>query len=369
MQSVIEKFRDIVVQIATPYSTGTGFHLSGQGMIVTNHHVVDGNREVTVDGSLFPRQLRRVLFTDPHFDIALLDAPLGAEEPELRLAADPEVKAGDRVVAIGHPYGLKFTATQGIVSNPAMREDGIPYIQHDASLNPGNSGGPLVNEAGEIIGVNTFIISPAENIGFSLPVRLLAEDIAAAAPYRTQTATRCANCRQVIPYQADGHNSRCPACGHRITFPCLEPEYEPAGMARTVETILHACGKPVRLARRGPNTWEVAQGSARVNISYYEPGGLVTCEAVLCELGPEGFLPVYAFLLRENFSMEYLSFRMQGRLVILSLVIPDRFLSVETGIRLFRLLLERADHYDDQLIERFAAHRQDPDGSGQSGWG
>jgi serine protease Do len=298
----------------------------------------------------------------------LLDAPFGGDA-DLRLPAAPEVRTGDRVVAIGHPFGLKFTATQGIVSNPMLRKNGIPYIQHDASLNPGNSGGPLVNEAGEVIGVNTFIMAPAENIGFSLPVRFLVDDMTEASPHRQSTATRCPNCRKVIPYRPAGQNSRCPTCGQRISLPCLETEYEPAGMARTLENILDTCEKDVSLARRGPNIWEVPHGSARIHVSYYEPGGLVTCDAVLCELRTSDFLPVYSYLLRENFVLEYMSFRIQGLLVILSLVVPDRFLSQESGTRLFRMLLEKADHYDDELIERFGAQRQDVDGLGQSGWG
>ncbi len=354
MQNVIEQYRNIVIQIATPYSTGTGFLLREAGVIVTNDHVVQGNREVIVDGPLLPRQLAKVVFSDPRHDLAFIAAPPCPEVPIAALAASKTVSVGDVVVAIGHPFGLKFSATQGIVSGIEFLQDDLPYIQHDAALNPGNSGGPLVNKQGEVIGVNTFIVNGGESMGFSLPVRYLAESLAMWKQGGGKVGARCQNCKQAVFEQvkSDGY---CPNCGAPIELPSEAEQYEPAGIARTIEEILEKCGHDTRLARRGPNVWEVRNGSANIFVSYYEPNGLIAGDAILCDLPTTNIQPVYEYLLRQNHELEALSFSVRGQEIVLSLVIFDRYLTLETGMKRFRNLFNKADHYDNLLVEQFGA--------------
>jgi serine protease Do len=352
MKEVIDKYRDVIVQIATPYSTGTGFYLATAGLIVTNEHVVRGNREVIIDNVKLPRQLSDVLYTDPKYDLAFVRAPEKAEMTNVALGLEQQVKEGDSVVAIGHPFGLKFTATQGIVSNLLHKENGVSYIQHDAALNPGNSGGPLVNEAGQIIGVNTFIVSQGESLGFSLPAPYLDETIRAFKAAGVKTGTRCANC-SILVFENMVEEGFCPNCGSKVQLPSEQEEYEPAGIAHTIEEILKKCGHDVRLSRRGPHHWEVRQGSARIFLSYYEPNGLISGDAVLCNLPDTGIKTVYEYLLRQNFEMENLTFSVRGQEIVLSLIIFDRYLNEESGLKLFRYLFEQADHYDNILVEQF----------------
>jgi serine protease Do len=356
MQNIIEQYRSIIVQIATPYSTGTGFLLSGEGVVVTNYHVVQDNREVVIEGKAFPRQLAKVVFSDPRYDLAFLAAPSGMASslPNTVLATATAVQVGDSVIAIGHPFGLKFSATQGIVSSTEFVQEGIPYLQHDAALNPGNSGGPLLNAQGEIIGINTFIVNGGESMGLSLPVRYLAESLALWQQGKGRVGTRCQNCGQA-EFERPKQDSYCHNCGARIEMPSQAELYEPAGIARTIEEILGKCGHDTRLARRGPNVWEVRNGSANINLSYYEPNGLIAGDAILCNLPTANIQPVYEYLLRQNHEMETLSFSVRGQEIVLSLVIYDRYLSLETGMRLFRNLFERADYYDNVLVEQFGA--------------
>ncbi len=117
--------------------------------------------------------MSRVWYTDRKHDLAFLQAPPGVELPELPLGRYESLKDGDNVIAIGHPYGLNYTATQGVISKVDRIRDGLKFIQIDAAINPGNSGGPLVNEEGEVIGVNSFIIRGGDNLGFALPVNYL----------------------------------------------------------------------------------------------------------------------------------------------------------------------------------------------------
>jgi serine protease Do len=359
MKEIIEKYRNVIIQIATPYSTGTGFYLRDPNLIVTNEHVVRGNREVVIDGDLLPRQLCRVIYTDPKFDLAFIEAPK-SDLPSVLLGVSRAVKEGDHVVAIGHPFGLKFTATQGIISNTLHKENSVRYIQHDAALNPGNSGGPLVNEFGEVIGVNTFIINQSDNLGFSLPARYLDDAIREFRQVGATVGSRCVNCGHLV-LEAKVEDGRCPHCGSKIDLPSRAEEYQAAGIARTVEEILEKCNHNIRLARRGPNLWEVREGSAKIFISYYEPNGLIAGDAILCDLPKENIKDVYEFLLRQNHQMESLSLSVKGQEVVLSLIIFDRYLNMKTGLKMFRYLFEKADYYDNILIEQFGATWKDED--------
>ena len=351
----IPQYKKALVQIATPYSTGTGFVLKPWRVIVTNEHVVRDNGEVIVDHPLLDRQLVPVLFVDEWLDLALLSVPRGYEAlPELKLDATDEVRPGEPVIAMGHPFGLKFSATEGIISNPDHREDGVRYLQHDAALNPGNSGGPLFNEAGEVIGVNTFILSESDNMGFALPASCLQETLSLYLPHYGEAAARCPSCRNLI-LAREKTDDYCPRCGATLTLPGEAPAYTPEGVARTVEQLIAEAGHDLRLTRRGPNAWEINQGSARILITYHEQTGMIHCEAALCLLPSEGLDALYAFLLRTNYQLEGLTFSVQGHDIVLSLVLYDRYLDPDTGRKLLRNLFEQADHYDDILVEQFGA--------------
>jgi serine protease Do len=198
MKEVIDRFRDVVIQIATPYSTGTGFYLKGPNLIITNEHVIRGNQEVVVNGHNLPKKLVRVIFADPKHDLAFLEVPDTYEIPEVKLAENGGTQQGDPVIAIGHPFGFKFSATQGIISNTMHKMGDITYLQHDAALNPGNSGGPLVNMQGDVIGVNTFVVRDGDNIGFSLPAHYLAESIREYKEKSGEIAVRCYSCGEPV---------------------------------------------------------------------------------------------------------------------------------------------------------------------------
>lgn len=353
MQQIVETYKSVVIQIATPYSTGTGFYLKVPNLIVTNNHVVEGNKEVTIEGVALPRQISRVLYNDAKFDLAFLEMPTDAPIPNVNLAPNL-VNEGERVTAIGHPFGLKYSFTQGIVSNPRHIFNNIDYIQHDAALNPGNSGGPLINTEGEVVGVNTFIIQNGNTIGFSLPSKYLGEALAAFSEGGKEVAVRCESCLNIV-FAHTIDNGYCPHCGSKVKLATDADEYLSEGVGLTIENMLKKLNYDVRLSRRGPNNWEIHQGSAKINISYYAQTGLIICDAALCILPQQNIKAVYEYLLRENYRNEGVTLSVRGQDIMLSLLIYDRYLKETVAEKLLGNLFEKADHYDNILVESYGA--------------
>ena len=172
---------------------GSGFIISKDGQIVTNNHVVEGADSVKVklsDGRTFDAT---VVGSDRMTDIALLKIEADVDLPTVKFGSSDAMRVGDEVVAMGNPFGLGGTVTTGIISAKSRNINSGPYddfIQTDAAINRGNSGGPLFNNAGEVIGVNTAILSPgggSVGIGFSVPSDLVQKIVADLADDGTIT--------------------------------------------------------------------------------------------------------------------------------------------------------------------------------------
>ncbi len=351
-QSIIEEYRKAIIQIATPGGTGTGFYIKEFDLIVTNDHVVAGNSEVTVAGKEFDKALSRVWYTDRKHDLAFLEAPKGIDLPEIRLGRYEEMKDGDAVVAIGHPFGLNYTATQGVISKVDRVRDGVKYIQIDAAINPGNSGGPLVNMSGEVVGVNSFIIRGGDNLGFALPVVYLTEALRLYLPSRGLASTRCFSCGLLVTQNNIESGKYCPSCGTEVALPEIpEKQAEPVGTAKTIEEILKELGKDARLAREGVNNWGVKEGSAKIKISYNAENFFIAGDAFLCQMPsePAQIKPLYKFLLEENYRTRGLVLSCMKQDIVLSSIIYDLDLTKNSGVETFRNLFQKADYYDDLL--------------------
>ena len=159
-------------------SLGSGVIVSADGYILTNYHVINGAEAVQVglqDGRSVPA---RVLGVDPDTDLAVLKVDVTGLKP-IELGRSDDIRVGDVVLAIGDPYGVGQTVTQGIVSATGRTQLGLStfenFIQTDAAINPGNSGGALVNVRGQLVGISTALFSPSggsNGIGFAIPVNL-----------------------------------------------------------------------------------------------------------------------------------------------------------------------------------------------------
>jgi serine protease Do len=156
-------------------SLGSGFILSEDGFIATNNHVVEKADEITVTIGKDHEYKAKLVGADPKTDVALLKITPKEKLSPLVLGDSDDLQVGEIVVAIGNPFGLSHTVTQGIVS---AKERAIGFgsydnfIQTDASINPGNSGGPLLNLKAEVIGINAAIVASGQGIGFAIPINL-----------------------------------------------------------------------------------------------------------------------------------------------------------------------------------------------------
>lgn len=152
---------------------GSGFVISEDGYVVTNNHVIESADEITIEFFSGEELVAKVIGTDPKTDIALLKVEASQPLPFVSFGDSNAARVGDWVIAMGNPLGQGFSVSAGIVSarNRALSGTYDDYIQTDAAINRGNSGGPLFNMDGEVIGVNTAILSPnggSIGIGFSM---------------------------------------------------------------------------------------------------------------------------------------------------------------------------------------------------------
>jgi serine protease Do len=163
------------------HGLGSGVIISPDGYIVTNNHVVDGAVDIRVSTNDRRIMKAKLIGTDPLTDLAVLKVD-GKNLPSVPWGDSTALRPGETVLAFGNPYSMNFTVTRGIVSalnrpNPDASDRRKPgeFIQTDAAINPGNSGGPLVDVRGEVVGINTFLISPSgtfSGMGFAIPAQI-----------------------------------------------------------------------------------------------------------------------------------------------------------------------------------------------------
>lgn len=191
-KDLARRFGEAVVMVNTPSGTGSGFIIHPDGYMITNAHVIQGERKIKV--TLFEqnqsesgaRDFRRRVIEDVeivavnnHLDLALLRLKRddGRPFPTVYIQDVEDLAAGQDVFAIGAPLGLERTLSRGVISTTQRSFEGVTYIQTDTQINPGNSGGPLFNDRGEVIGVTNMGIPLGEGLNFAIPARYVRDFI------------------------------------------------------------------------------------------------------------------------------------------------------------------------------------------------
>jgi serine protease Do len=190
VKELSQRVGDAVVTVTTPVGLGSGFIIHPAGYVITNDHVVAGENKIAVtffekeDGGEFVRtqfENVRIIASSAEWDIALLkiEDTKGRSFKTVPLGNNTDLRQGQHVFAIGNPLGLERSVSEGLVSIPSRLIDGRLYIQTTAQISPGNSGGPLFNMRGQVVGINNMKVTGfgAEGLGFAIPSSVLREFI------------------------------------------------------------------------------------------------------------------------------------------------------------------------------------------------
>ena len=167
-----------VVMIRTPRAIGSGFIISSDGYVITNDHVIQGETSIWIirfkrgkDGAIDKEKLSkvRIVATNRYADLALLKIEGAKDLPHVYIGDSRQLKSGQPVYAIGNPHGLDRTVSEGILSTLNRAIEGLPHLQTTAAVNPGNSGGPLFDLQGRVVGVVNLKMGGAEGLNFAIP--------------------------------------------------------------------------------------------------------------------------------------------------------------------------------------------------------
>lgn len=300
-----ENIRSSIVTVRAGMHQGTGWVALPNELVVTNVHVVGYFREVTIQTTGKKETAARVVHADTRLDIAFLIplSPLGIKP--LPIGDSRKLAPGAPVMAIGHPLGLTHSLVRGVLSAVEREIEGVKYLQTDAALNPGNSGGPLLDSALRVIGVNTWRKAHAQGLGFAVPVYLFYEDlrrfhkeqgqlldavpsylcVECKAPYEAQE-DRCQKCGAPIPFAANAG-----LLGYSQAFSCAE---------QTVARLLGSLGFIPNQVWVDNGLWRIPQETGEVLVSLGANAAHVRFLSPLTKVPSENFEAFYRFLLTFN---------------------------------------------------------------------
>ncbi len=338
--------RKSIVGVRAGTGEGSGWVALTNGLVVTNVHVVGYSLNVRIRDHEEKEVAARVVHVDTKKDIAFLMA----EDPHglapLPLADSSRLVAGTDVVAIGHPFGLGFTMTRGIVSAPERELKDVLYVQTDAALNPGNSGGPLLDSSGRVVAVNTWIRADGQNLGFAVPVHTFVDDlrrfnVPAETARQQQPVYRCIECG--TPYPAD--EEQCLQCGAPVPFagrPGVVVYSRGFAQAERVVTgMISRLDYVPNQVRAGKGVWKLPRDSGSVWVHIDDAGEYVRFSSELVRVPVDAAEHFYRFLLSANdVSTGSCKLAVSDGIVSVSLVEPVAFLNEEGVTRGLAELVE-----------------------------
>lgn len=347
------ELKHAVYKINTANGSGTGFYLNEPNIILTNYHVIEGNKKVALENQAKDRFIAHVLYVNPDVDIAFLRIENHIPKISIPFNQVQTVHSRDRVFVLGFPFGMPYTITEGIVSNERQLLDGQYFIQTDAAVNPGNSGGPVVNAEGLLVGVTTAKLTEADNVGFAIPAKTVKEELDTFAQNTTGAyALKCNSCKSLIYEKTD----YCPNCGATIDEKIFDAK-EIGKFSLFVEAAIKNMGINPVLARIGQEYWEFHSGSALVRIFVFNKNYLYATSPI--NNLPMGNLdklltyllshPIPPYQLGLYNNQIYVSYRVR---------ISDVFSNQADEIQqnLSKLIL-KADEMDDFFVKEFACEK------------
>ncbi|MDF2232529.1 DegQ family serine endoprotease [Albimonas sp. CAU 1670] len=273
-------------QMRPRQSLGSGFVISADGYVVTNNHVIDGADEIKVnftDGSSLNAEL---VGTDPKTDVALLKVTADHDLPHVPFANSDATRVGDWVMAIGNPFGLGGSVSAGIISARNRDINAGPYddfLQTDAAINRGNSGGPLFDMSGAVVGMNTAIISPTGGsigIGFAVPANIVKNVVDQLQEYgSTRRGWLGVSIQEVTPDIAESLGLD-KAAGALVAQVVEDGPAAESGL-QNGDVILNFDGRPVDTMRDLPRMVAETKAHKKVEVEVWRKGEVETVEVEL----------------------------------------------------------------------------------------
>jgi serine protease Do len=348
-----ETLRKAVFKINTAQGSGSGFYLEEFDVVVTNFHVIEGSKQVALEDQQKDRYLANVIFGNPETDIAFLKADRSIFTSSVDFKEIKEVNNRDKVWVIGYPFGMPYTETEGIVSNSNQFMNGRHFIQIDAAVNPGNSGGPVVDHDGNLLGVTTAKFTNADNMGFAIPGSVVLEELESMkGNTEFRYAIKCNSCKNLVYEKTD----YCPICGAFIDENLFE-EKALNEFGHFVEDALKNLGMDPILARTGFDYWQFHQGSSQIRIFVYNRNYLY-CTSPLNLLPSQNLEELYTYLLSDPVPPYKLGVYDNKIYISYRIHISDIYSDQKEKIQ-FELtqLPIKADEMDDFFVKEFSCEK------------
>jgi serine protease Do len=348
----LEHLKNVTFKVLTSRGTGSCFYIHDQDVIVTNHHVIEGFKEVAIEDDQKNRMQAKVILTNPDLDIAVLktEATLNIENT---ITLDPNLilSRQQQVYALGYPFGMPFTITSGIVSNPEQHMNGKYFVQTDAAINPGNSGGPLVTHDGKLAGINSSKFNDADNVGFAIPISVI-KDVVERVKENTTFAfsLQCSSCSE-LSYEAQEYCSNCGATLDKSAF----EETKLGEFSLFIEDALTQLDINPVITRAGFEFWEFHQGSSLIRI-FVMNKNYVYLTSPLNNLPKQNLGELYEYLVASDQGAFSLGIYKNQIFISYRLHISDLFKDETTKnnvkIKIKELAI-KADELDDFFVEQY----------------
>lgn len=330
--------------------SGSCFYVKRHDLFVTNYHVVEGFRTVAIQDNDKNSSLAQVVLVNPALDIALLKAEGDFSAlPEITLPENGEVSIGQRINVGGYPFGMPFTVTEGTVSSPKQLMDNRYYIQTDAAVNPGNSGGPMLNDKNELVAITVSKFNDADNMGFGIPVATLKTLLDTLDGLDTSTFNvQCPSCDEFLTKEEE----YCPSCGEKLPENIFQ-ERSLTDLAVFCEEAIRDMGINPVLARVGHEAWKFHKGSSEIRMFVYQRSYLF-CTSPINILPKKDLEPILSYMLCEGFKPYKLGVEGSQIFIAYRVHISDVFSDYADTVKenLTHLAI-KADELDNYLSDTF----------------
>lgn len=341
---------DAVFKVNHAGGSGSCFYLKKYNLFVTNYHVVDGYREVGIQDDDKNSYLAKVIMVNTSRDIAFLSVDDNFDSlPEIKLSDIDETVIGQKINVAGYPYGMPFSVTEGTVSSPKQLMESNYFIQTDAAVNPGNSGGPMFNDKQELIAITVSKIKDADNMGFGIPVADLKKIIIDIDKLdRTKFNVQCSSCDEFIFTE----ENFCPSCGNKLP----ENVFDTRGLtdlATFCEEAITEMGVNPILARQGYEYWKFHRGSSEIRMFVYQRNYLF-CTSPINVLPKKDLEPVLTYLLSDPVQPYQLALDESQIFLSYRIYIADIFTDYKDDIRknIVNMAI-KADELDNFLVDTY----------------